>query len=165
VKTIPLFALMALALSATIAWSAPIAGFNNSATEAERSTALEIAFETGQSALSAATKQRIDEHLASAKRRGQITRVNIIGWGDVSYPSPKVPVLEEQKKIARKRGEELKSYIDSRNLKVKTAAINMTERPSALLQLLNGADTRTKQMLEATGITGGSRAVVMVITR
>lgn len=222
-KTLPFIAFSALALTATIAWSAnnqggagslnqvptagttnpmspnagstPTPGFQtgntpatgaganngdvsnvrqagpgNPATEAQRSTAVEILFSPGESAISALAKQKIDQTLREARARGQITRVNVIGWGDVAYPDKNQSVPDAQKQLAAKRSLEIENYIQSRNNGLAVDSINMTERPSALQDLLNGSDARTKKTLENAGLSGGgasrgSRAMVMVIVR
>ena len=144
---------------------------DNPNTEFQRSTALEITFESGHSDLGAETKAKLNELMRDARRRGQVDEIKVIGWGDISYPptgDEKAP--RGQLDLARDRNRSIENYLLKGNYGVEIHSYNMAERPTALQELLKSSQAKVKDALEARGLAGknanrGSRAIVMVILR
>lgn len=142
----------------------------NPGTEAQRSTATEISFAAGATKLDDASLQKLNQVITDARRRGRIEEVKVISWGDISYPSAKEKSPRGQRDLAGERNKVIEKYLEDKNSDVRVQTYNMAERPSALSELLNSTDARTKDALETAGLAGagvnkGSRAVVMVIVQ
>lgn len=144
---------------------------SNPDTAMQRSTATEIAFQTGTAQLTPESQAKLDNLITDAHKRGQIDQVKVLSWGDISYPpAGGASVPKGQKDLAKSRNEAIEKYIEKKNASLYVESYNMAERPSALQDLLNTSEARVKTSLEKSGITGdtsrrGSKAMVMVIVR
>lgn len=146
------------------------------AAESEASDVVEVEFNKGQTQLSVDAQKRIDALIAKANTKGKIDEIKVLVWADREYPSVHTEELsKDQRKLADKRGKEIKNHLktiaDSSDVDVHS----MAERPGLLAEWMGTTDARLKRSLEVAGVPNtdtsvkapakASRAIVMVLLK
>ncbi|MEK2645712.1 hypothetical protein [Bdellovibrio sp. BCCA] len=139
----------------------------------------EISFDEGQTNLSDSAKEDIRSLIKDAKEKGNIDELKVAVWADREYPTKDTKASKADIDLAKKRADNIKSFIKSEMKVGSVNTYNMTERPNALQKFLRTSDSKVKSTMEASGSaprtseeTGffgqkskASKAVIMVYTR
>lgn len=136
--------------------------------EMERSRALSVLFDAGNTKLTQESQQTIEGLLTEAKTHGNIDEVKVITWGDKDRGNGKLPKAEQR--LAADRADEIKSFVKQKATNISVSTINMAKKPGALYDLLNHSNKVVRDQLEKSGLAakeGGkaSRAIVMVVMK
>lgn len=136
----------------------------------------EIKFAKGKRHLTTEDRKQLDKLVASAKIHGEVSDIKVVTWADEEYPSPSTKRLSDrQVKLAKRRNDDIKTYLQSLEHKANIDTYNMAERPGALSELFSTSNARIKKALEVSGIPNtdtsvkspakASRSIVMVILK
>jgi len=143
------------------------------AKEAEASHFTEVEFKPGSSTLTEASRRSITNLLEKARTGGQLDEVSVLAWADEEYPSSAQKNLPDpQRKLADRRAESVKKYIDGLKYDVDVDSYNMAERPGKVSEWAATKDARFKKTMADAGLpttedqrqfpSKASKAVILV---
>ncbi|UOF01797.1 hypothetical protein [Bdellovibrio reynosensis] len=113
---------------------------------------MEIEFEEGKADLSEDAKKEIREQIAEAKEGKKIDSLQVASWPDKEYPTKDVKPSKGDVELAKKRGENVKTFIKDEMKAVSSVRVfNMSERPNPLEKFLRTKEAKVKNTLEASG--------------
>lgn len=111
----------------------------------------EISFDEGKANLTESAQNEIRSVIGSAKEKGKIDELKVAVWADREYPVKDTKASKADIDLAKKRAENIKSFI-KKELKVSSVnTYNMTERPNALQKFLKTPQEEVKATMEASG--------------
>lgn len=112
---------------------------------------MEVSFDEGSAALTEDTKKELRNKISEAKQTNKIDELKIASWADREYPSKDTKASKSEVELAKKRGENLKSFVKD-ELKVgDVSTYNMTERPNPLQKFFRTGQAKVKNAMEASG--------------
>lgn len=111
-----------------------------------------VFFDPGVQALTEQEKGELKAFFATVRESDEITKVQVLAWGDREYPDKKEhKASKKQIELASGRADSIKKYLQD-DLKISNVQIhNMAERPSKLAEILNTKDYKVKSSAEAAG--------------
>lgn len=113
--------------------------------------ASEISFDEGKANLTEGAQNEIRSVINTAKEKGKIDELKVAVWADREYPVKDTKVSKADIDLAKKRADNIKSFI-KKELKVGSVnTYNMTERPNALQKFLKTPQETVKSTMEASG--------------
>lgn len=139
----------------------------------------EVEFVTGSDQLTDQGRAEIRNVIDEARQKGELDYINVLAWSDQEYPANKTKQSQAEIKLAKRRIENLQSFL-KKELKVKNVTgFNMAERPGKIKEFLGTKEARVKKTTEVagaapveeeeTGLFGekgqASKAVIMVFTK
>lgn len=139
----------------------------------------EIEFVAGTDSLTDQSRAEIRNVIDEARQKGELDYINVLAWSDQEYPASKTSQSKANVSLAKRRIENLKTFLKT-DLKIKNVSgFNMAERPGKLKEFLNTKEARVKKTTEVagaapvedseTGLFGekgqASKAVLMIFTK
>lgn len=118
----------------------------------------EITFSKGKSKLGTKAKQKLQAVLDKVERKGTISKIKAITWGDLEYPSVfNSKDLDRDITLVVKRNYELGNYLQEIVRDINIETFNMAEREIAINKL--ATDENIKKSLETAGIPNTDTSV------
>lgn len=124
-----------------------------------------VSFDKGQEQLTRAEKQKIRALAQEASKRGTIAEYKIMAWADKEYPTQGQSVLTKDARLADKRADGIKEYLE-KDLKVDKDIENhnMAKRPGVFAEMVKSDDFELKTTFEQTGAAPVAKAPVDTLT-
>lgn len=130
-------------------------------------------FQRGRADVTPAMKKDFTRLLEKAKAQGKVDEVKLVAWADQDYPAEaKKELPKAQQKLADRRLESLKKYVESVDKDLNVTTHSMAERPGRWDEMFSTSDERVKKAFEDAGIpqagvkgkgmSKASKAVVMI---
>lgn len=118
----------------------------------------EITFGKGKTELGPRAKQKLQDVLEKVERKGTISKIKAITWGDLEYPSVyNSKDLDLDITLVIKRNFELGNYLQELVKDMKVETFNMAEREVAINKL--ATEENIKKSLETAGIPNTDTSV------
>lgn len=111
----------------------------------------EIDFKPGSAELSSSAKATLRSLLIQAQGMGSIEDIIVASWSDHEYPAVVRALSAEQRELAQRRGQSVRTYLESL-ANVDVATHNMAERPQGLSRWFNTKESDLKNSLVLAGI-------------
>lgn len=123
------------------------------ASEKQTPFVTEIQFQEAKSNVSDKARAELKKLYKEASRKGKISEVQIITWGDREYPSEKDKELsEQQKKLVDLRNKSLTQSLNKMSKDLDVNTFSMAERPGKMDEMFNSESASIKESLETAGI-------------
>lgn len=144
------------------------------ASEMGTDLATEVTFKEGSSELTSDAKEKINKLVRKVKnKKGKISEVQVVTWGDKEYPSKKKEELNEQQKdLVNRRNSSLESFFESELNQFKFTGISMAERPSFWGRVTASDKSQVKKSLQlgriattaekSQGVSQASKSIIMI---
>lgn len=125
-------------------------------------SATEVKFSKGESALDESARKKILSDLRRARKKGDLSQVTLVSWGDRGLPDKGKDASAGEKKLAEERLVNLARFLVSEEPELAIERVSMASRTGGIREIFSPEAARIQESLERAGAEDrGARAIVI----